>query len=91
MQNIDKSAGVGHARIVFLAMLFISLPGIAWQAFEMYGLTIRGSQMLFFSIVHTMPVVALLVFAAVPLGLIVLLWAGLGLLLPTSGAPRAES
>jgi hypothetical protein len=70
------------SRGIFLTLLFLTLPGVLWQAFEMYGLTLGGSQMLFFSIVHTMPLVALLVMAAVPLGLVVLMWATFGLLLP---------
>jgi hypothetical protein len=79
------------ARIVFLAAFFLALPGVLWQAFEMYGLTLGGSQMLFFSIVHTMPWVALLVVAAFPLGLIALLWALLALALPTLGDRLALS
>lgn len=37
------------------------MPGTLWSAFEMYVLTLRGTQMLFFSIVHTMPPLVLVV------------------------------
>ena len=55
-----------NARRIFVVCLFLALPGVLWQAFEMYGLTLGGAQMLFFSIVHTMPPLVLLVLLAVP-------------------------
>jgi len=47
---------------------FLALPGVLWAAFEMYGLTMSGAQMLFFSIAHTMPFLVLAVWLAVPAG-----------------------
>jgi len=43
------------ARRAYLAVTFVAFPAIIWPAFEMYGLTLRGPQMLFFSVIHTMP------------------------------------
>lgn len=59
------------ARRAFLFFLAAALPGLLWQGFEMYGLTLRGSQMLFFAIAHTMPLAVLLVVLAVPFMLVV--------------------
>ncbi len=39
----------------------VASPGLLWAAYEMYGLTIRGPQMLFFSISHGNAPVLLLV------------------------------
>lgn len=61
------------SRKVFFAVLLVTLPGLLWQAFEMYGLTFFGPQMLFFSILHTSPVISSLVLLAVPLALVALL------------------
>ena len=61
-----------RARHVFITGLLIAAPGLLWQAFEMYGLTLGGAQMLFFSIAHTMPLVLILVVLALPAGLLVL-------------------
>jgi len=44
---------------------FAAIPGIVWSALEMYLLTLGGSQMLFFSIVHTMPLLVLVVVVGV--------------------------
>lgn len=49
------------ARWLYQASFLIALPGTLWSAFEMYVLTLRGPQMLFFSIVHTSPILSLLV------------------------------
>lgn len=70
-------------RLIFIWSALLALPGLLWQSFEMYGLTIRGSQMLFFSIVHTSPVLVLVVMAALPLLLVVLVMAALGALRPS--------
>jgi hypothetical protein len=45
---------------------YLALPGTLWAAFEMYVLTLGGAQMLFFSIVHTMPPLVLAVLVSVP-------------------------
>ena len=44
-----------RSRRIFILSLWAATPGLLWQAFEMYGLTLGGEQMLFFSIVHTLP------------------------------------
>jgi hypothetical protein len=62
---------------------FAALPGVLWAAFEMYGLTMFGAQMLFFSIVHTMPPLVLAVWLAVPAGGIWLTQAAVALAWPT--------
>ncbi len=36
-------------------LLVASAPFFVWTSFELYGLTVFGSQMLFYSITHTMP------------------------------------
>jgi hypothetical protein len=46
------------ARSIYRWNAFLALPGFLWAAFETYGLTLRGSQMLFFSIAHTRPLLA---------------------------------
>ena len=56
------------AREVLRWSAFLSLPGVLWAALEMYGLTMSGPQMLFFSIVHTLPPLVLAVLLAVPTG-----------------------
>ena len=43
-------------------LLIASAPFFAWTAFEMYGLTVFGPQMLFYSILHTMPILIVIVF-----------------------------
>ncbi len=48
----------------------LALPGGLWTAFEMYGLTISGPQMLFFSIAHTLVPMVLAVFLSFPTGLL---------------------
>lgn len=42
-------------------VLFLAGPATVWTAFEMYGLTIIGPQMLFFSISHAFPLILLVV------------------------------
>jgi hypothetical protein len=54
-------------RSLYKWLFILSMPGALWAAFEMYGLTLHGSQMLFFSISHTMPFIVLLVMMAFPL------------------------
>ncbi len=43
-------------RQIYLLFLFASAPFFVWTSFEMYGLTFKGLQMLFYSITHSMPV-----------------------------------
>lgn len=67
------------ARSAFFLCLFAAAPGMSWQAFEMYGLTLSGPQMLFFSIVHTMPMALIVVMLAGPFMLAVFLQSALAL------------
>ena len=53
------------ARQVLRWSAFLTLPGALWAAIEMYGLTLAGPQMLFFSIVHTMPLLVIAILLAV--------------------------
>ena len=47
-------ASTAQAMRAFLAAT-ATLPGVLWAAFEMYGLTMRGQQMLFSMNAHVMP------------------------------------
>jgi len=42
----------------------LALPALWYTAFEMYGLTLGGQQMLFYSVIHTMPVLVFVVLAS---------------------------
>ncbi len=55
-------------RAIFQLSVLLALPGGLWAAFEMYGLTLFRPQMLFFSIVHTMPLMVTAVLLSVPTG-----------------------
>ena len=59
------------ARTFFWGVVLLALPGILVAAYEMYGLTLGGAQMLFFSLAHG-PGVALLllVVLGIPLSLV---------------------
>jgi hypothetical protein len=57
------------SRFLYRWSAFLALPGGLWAAFEMYGLTLRGSQMLFFTIAHTMFPLVLAVWLSVPMGI----------------------
>jgi len=57
------------ARWVYRLTAFLALPGGLWAALEMYGFTLFGPQMLFFSIVHTMPLLVYTVLLSVPTGI----------------------
>jgi hypothetical protein len=46
----------------YVALLALAAPVALWTSFEMYGLTLRGSQMLFYSISHAYPVIYTVVF-----------------------------
>ena len=58
------------ARSIYKWSAFLALPGGIWTAFEMYGLTLGGPQMLFFSIAHTLLPMVLAVYLSVPAGLL---------------------
>src|SRR5262245_1432991 len=60
------------ARLLYRWIAFVAIPGAVWSAFEMYVLTLWGAQMMFFSIVHTMPALVVIVLVGV-VGLV--LWA----------------
>jgi hypothetical protein len=68
---MDTTAPV--ARTLYRWCALLALPGGTWAAFEMYGLTMRGPQMLFFSISHTLFPMVLAVFLSVPSGILWLL------------------
>jgi hypothetical protein len=70
------------SRILYRWSAFLALPGGLWEAFELYGLTLRGTQMLFFSISHTMPFLLLAIFLSLPAGLAWFLQSVLALLAP---------
>jgi hypothetical protein len=53
-------------RSLFKWALLLAAPGALWAAYEMFGLTLGGPQMLFFSISHALPPLFLLVLLAVP-------------------------
>ncbi|MGZ3240366.1 MAG: hypothetical protein ACXU7Z_08090 [Burkholderiaceae bacterium] len=59
---IDQSP---MARKFFRWTAFVAVPGVLWSAFEMYLLTLGGAQMLFFSIVHTMPSLVIVVLVGI--------------------------
>jgi hypothetical protein len=67
------------ARTIYRWSAFLVLPGGLWEAFEMYGLTIGGAQMLFFSVAHTMPIILLALWLSFPLGAAWLLQSGAAL------------
>ena len=69
------------ARSIYRWSAFLALPGFLWAAFEMYGLTLRGSQMLFFSIAHTMPPLVFVVLLSVPTGIVWLAQSAMALVL----------
>ncbi len=73
------------ARIAYLALMLLAAPAMLWTSFEVYGLTLRGEQMLFYSVVHTMPITAMVVFLSVP---VFLLWAAVNAGLLAAGGMR---
>jgi hypothetical protein len=52
---------ISRAMQIYRWSAFLALPGALWTAFEMYGLTLMGAQMLFFSIMHGMPYMVLMI------------------------------
>jgi len=71
------------AHWLFWVSIALTLPGLAWQCLEAYGLTLFGEQMLFFSIVHTSLVLTASVYLAFPVGLIVFLQTTAATFLPS--------
>jgi hypothetical protein len=65
----------------------LALPGGLWAAFEMYGLTLGGSQMLFFTIAHTMLPLVVVVWLSVPMGVT---WLGQSAVAATITSYRAR-
>ena len=65
-EDVPKLAWLARQTLRWTA--FLALPGVLWIAFELYGLTLFGPQMLFFSVAHTMPLVLIAIYLAVPLG-----------------------
>lgn len=63
------NAGHSPANLIYRWSAYLALPGGLWAAFELYGLTLRGTQMLFFSISHTMPFLLLVILLCLPFGL----------------------
>jgi len=57
----------------YLALVLLSAPSALWVAFEIYGLTLFGPQMLFYSIMHTAPVLVAAIFISVIFFLVLLL------------------
>jgi len=60
------------ARTFYGWIAIAAIPGILWSAFEMYVLTLGGAQMLFFSVLHTAPVLIVIVLVGL---LALVLWA----------------
>lgn len=71
------------SRFLYRWSAFLALPGGLWAAFEMYGLTLRGSQMHFFTIAHTMLPLVLAVWLSVPAGVAWLSQSVAAIALPT--------
>ncbi len=64
------NAPTSIARSLYRWCALLALPGGLWTALEMYGLTMGGPQMLFFSISHTLAPMVLAVFLSFPTGLL---------------------
>ncbi len=60
------------ARIAYVLLVLLAAPAMLWTSFEAYGLTLSGPQMLFYSVLHAQPALAIAVFFSIP---IFLLWA----------------
>lgn len=60
--------------IVYIILMLFAAPSALWVAFEMYGLTLFGSQMLFYSITHAFPAILGVVLLSVIFFLILLLF-----------------
>jgi hypothetical protein len=71
---------------LYRAIALAAIPGTLWSAFEMYLLTLKGPQMLFFSIVHTMPLMVIFVLVGVVALALWMVQSALALVLPRYGA-----
>ncbi len=71
------------SRRAYFLCLFTAAPGMCWHALEMYGLTLLGPQMLFFSIAHIMPLAVLFVVLAIPFMLVLFIQSAIALARPT--------
>ena len=76
------TAPVAAARSIYRWCALLALPGGVWTALEMYGLTLGGPQMLFFSIAHTLAPMILAVFLSFPMGLLWLIQSVFALFVP---------
>jgi len=57
---------MNKAYLTYKLLLILSAPALFWTSFEMYGLTMRGSQMLFYSISHAYPIIYSVVLLSLP-------------------------
>lgn len=85
------NAGRSPANLIYRWSAYLALPGGMWAAFELYGLTLRGPQMLFFSISHTMPFLVLAILLCLPFGFAWLAQSLIALLVPSYASAIAVS
>ncbi len=52
--------------LTYKIILILAVPAAFWTSFEMYGLTMLGSQRLFYSISHAYPVIYSIVLLSLP-------------------------
>jgi len=62
------------AYLTYKFLLLLAIPALFWTSFEMYGLTIFGSQMLFYSISHAYPIIYSIVLLSLPFFFIIALF-----------------
>lgn len=62
------------AYLTYKYLLILATPVLFWTSFEMYGLTLFGSQMLFYSISHAYPVIYTIVLLSLPFFFIIALF-----------------
>ena len=60
--------------LTYKILLILAAPVLFWTSFEMYGLTMFGSQMLFYSISHAYPIIYSLVLFSLPFFFIIALF-----------------
>ena len=60
--------------LTYKYLLMLAIPALFWTSFEMYGLTLFGSQMLFYSISHAYPVIYSIVLLSLPFFFIIALF-----------------
>lgn len=85
------NAGRTLANLIYRWSAYLALPGGLWAAFELYGLTLRGEQMLFFSISHTMPFLLIAILLCLPFGLAWLIQSLAALFVPSYASAIAVS